>query len=292
MTTAMQTSPRNRPAAGFLLMVATMAAAAGIDGLVKHLGGTYPIVQVTFFRFLAGTAVLGPFIIYRGVGATFRTERPALHLLRSALTFFSIFASFMAVTLLPLAENTTLYFTTPLIVTLLARPLLGEDVGWLPMVAVTVGFVGVLVMLRPGGAVLSVGAAVALASALFGALATLVVRSLGRTDSALTSVTYFTLFGLAASAMMAPWDWVAPTAHDLALFAGLGVLTTVAQSLFTLSLGMSPASTLAPASYSLLLFEGLLGYLAFGAVPTTETWLGAPLIIGGGLAVAMMYRRR
>ncbi|MEO5373418.1 MAG: DMT family transporter [Alphaproteobacteria bacterium] len=277
--------------AGILLMVTAMAFSAGIDGLVKHLGGTYPIVQVTFFRFLSGTLILLPFVMHRGIAATLRTRRPGLHFVRCALTFIAIFGAFTALSLLPLAENGTLYFTTPLIVTLLARPLLGEPVGRRRMMAVIVGFLGVLVMLRPGGAVVSPGAAVALGAAVFGALATLVVRALGRTESTLTSVAYFTLFGLAASAAMVPWGWVWPDLGDLALFAGLGLLTTSAQMLFTQALRLAPASTLAPATYTLLLFDGAVGYAVFDAVPAPETLLGAPLIVGAGLVVALTHRR-
>jgi drug/metabolite transporter (DMT)-like permease len=200
--------------------------------------------------------------------------------------------NFLAVTLLPLAEATAIGFTVPLFSTILAALLLGEATGRWRWGAVATGFAGVLLIVQPGsGEVPLGGVAVAILAALLTASVTIVIRRLGRTEPATTTVFWFAVSSLIPLGLLM---LAFGRAHDLgtfALLAGLALAGGLAQLTLTASLRLAPVALVMPMDYSMLLWSTLLGLLLFAELPTSWVWIGAPLIIGSGLVIAWREHR-
>jgi drug/metabolite transporter (DMT)-like permease len=207
--------------------------------------------------------------------------------------------SFFALTVLPLAVQTALGYTTPLFVTILAIPLLGERVGVHRWSAVLLGFCGVLVIAAGQGVLAGVfqgaaavagtlaviGTAVAVAQGLFSALTTLLVRQLSATETSTTIVLWQSLLMTAFTLVVLPFVWVTPGWRDLALLVLMGVVGGSAQWLLTEAYASAQVSALGPYSYSSLLWSILLGWMAWGDVPAASMLAGAALIVAAGLYI-------
>jgi drug/metabolite transporter (DMT)-like permease len=191
---------------------------------------------------------------------------------------------------LPLADATAIVFISPLMITALSIPLLGEKVGIRRWIALCVGFVGVMVVIRPGTGAFNPAALLPLASATTWALCLVLTRTMHGADRVLTTLFYSTLTGLVAAGLMLPFFWVPPTPGALALMAGQGVLSTAGQALLIFGYGRAPASVLAPFHYSQMLWATLIGYFAFSTIPDVPTWAGAAIVIASGLYV--IHRER
>ena len=224
--------------------------------------------------------------------AAMRTDRPKAHAARSILGMTGVMLNFATVALLPLAEATTLSFAVPLFGTILAALVLGERVGVHRRGAVVAGFIGVIIVMQPGSGQLPLfGTLVGVAAALSVAGTSLMIRDLGRTESALKTVFWFTL--IATVAMSVVMLFVAQ-AHDAATWAmmiAVGVSGLLAQLAITQSLRLAPVSVVLPMDYSALLWASLFGFALFGALPVATTWLGAPIIVASGLYIVWREHR-
>jgi drug/metabolite transporter (DMT)-like permease len=207
--------------------------------------------------------------------------------------------SFYALTLLPLAEHTALTFTTPLFVTILAIPLLGERVGVHRFGAVLLGFLGILVIaLGQGGFAgpmdrwLMIGMAVALLHGLFSALTTLLVRSLSATERSTTIVIWQSLLMTGFTGATLPFVWVTPNGQELLLLLAIGLVGGVAQVLLTEAFASAQVSSLGAYTYTGILWAVLLGWWLFGDVPGWATFAGAGLIVLASLYILHREIRR
>ncbi|WP_246337235.1 DMT family transporter [Azospirillum oleiclasticum] len=275
---------------GIVLMLATVFLFSVMNTMIKELSADYPINQIVFFRSAFALIPVGIAVALNPVGLRdLRTARPWGHLWRGLFGGMAMVLSFLSFALLPLGEAVALNFAAPLFLTALSVPLLAEKVGVHRWSAVAVGFVGVLVMARPGADVLNLGALVALAAAFFQALAMIMVRQLGRSESPNATVTYFTLLTTILCGGTLPFWWRTPdNGHDLWLLIGCGLIGGVAQLLMTRAYMAAPASVIAPFNYTSILWAVLLGWLLWSEVPTTHVIAGAAVVVASGLYI--LYR--
>jgi drug/metabolite transporter (DMT)-like permease len=269
--------------AGIGLMIAGIFLFAVNDALGKWLVATYSVGQVLLIRSAAALVLLTPFI--RRDAHTFApAPRWSLQILRAAFATIEVACFYWAVAYLPLAEVMTYYLAGPIFVTAISATVLGEKVGWRRWAAVLMGFAGVIVALRPGGATLAWPALIALAGSFSFALLMIATRYLrGTSDTVL--VTTQTVGALAFGALAAPFAWVTPSPRDLALLALLGVVAMVAHACVNRSLILAPASTVVPYQYTTIIWAVIFGYLVFGDVPQPAMLAGAAIIIAAGLFI-------
>lgn len=270
------------------LCLATLAA---IIKLAQTHGAG--LVEIMFFRqFSALPVVVAYLAIGPGLG-TIRTTRLRSHAIRATVGLISMAFNFGTFLLMPLAEATTIQFTVPIFATILGALVLGEPTGWHRWGAVIAGFLGVMIVAQPSGAHFSLaGTAVGLTSGLLMAIVAVLLRQLGKTESAGTTVFWFTALSLPPLAMLMPWGLHAHDGTTWALLAAIGVCGGLGQLALTAALRFGPVSTVVPMDYSSLIWATLYGWLLFGALPTPYTWAGAPIIIASGLYIVWREHRR
>jgi drug/metabolite transporter (DMT)-like permease len=282
---------------GVVLMLLACALFTFMGMLVKALSGRIPFQEQMFFRSAFALPVVAAIVLRRsglaaGFGAVLRTKRLKGHLLRAATGVGATACSFYALGVLPLAEHTALTNTTPLFVTLLSIPFLGEKVGIHRAGAVVAGFLGILVIALGQGAftgdyggAAKWGLIAAVAHGGFSATTTLLVRSLSATEPSTTIVMWQSLLMTALTATLLPFAWVTPSLPDLLLLVTIGLVGGVAQVLLTEAWASAQVSALAPYSYSSLLWAVLFGWIGFGDVPNAWTVAGAATIVLASLYI-------
>jgi drug/metabolite transporter (DMT)-like permease len=275
--------------AGILLFVGGMALFTSNDAIGKWLVADYTVAQVLLLRSVAALAVLLPWIL-RDWRRLSNPPQKRLHLLRLSLLCGEVACFYWALRYLPLADVMTIYMSSSIFVTALAGPVLGEKVGPRRWAAVVVGFCGVLIVLDPSGAALSLPALVALGGTLAFSVLLLVTRRL-RAASPVGLVAYQNLaVGLVGGAAV-PFYWVPPTTLDLVLLLGLGVVSLGAHVLLNRALAWTPAAVVAPFQYTSIVLAAILGYLVWGDVLSERMLLGNLIIIGSGLYIWHRERR-
>ncbi len=254
--------------------------------LVKWLGagGMNPF-QIALARAVFALAAVLPFAWQAGA-RVFRTRHPGIHLVRGLAGGGAMLCGFYALTRLPLADVTALGFTTPLFTIVLAVLLLKEKVRWRRWSATAVGFLGVLIMLRPGAGAVDPAALVALAMAFGIALAVTLVKRLPPEESRITMLMIFSVVSILLAAVPAVAVWRPPTWQEWLLLAAVGVHGLGAQSLIIRAYQSGEASFVAPFEYSKLLLAGLLGYLFFAERPDLWSLAGALVIVASTLYIA------
>ena len=278
----------DNPRLGIFLMVVATTLFTGMWAFAKALSARYPIVEVAFFRSIFGFLPVGVMIATSGGWTSLRVHRLSKHVWRAILGLTAMILSIVSYNLMPLADAVAISFASPLIVTALSMPMLGERVGLYRWSAVVIGFVGVLVIVRPGGEMLNLGAVVAVAAAFVGGLVSITLRQLNRIDAPITIVFYFLLFSSLFTALPLPFIWVAPTMQDWGLAVLLGLCGGGAQIFMTRAYGLAPAAVISPLGYIGLLWSGLLGWLVWNDIPGSNVYFGAPIVVASGLAI--LYR--
>ena len=249
-----------------------------VDATAKWLGQTYAPIQILFFRHLFGIIPI-VFLVWRGGGlGALRTRRPFAHVVRAALLFVALLSFFSALRGLPLAEAIAVAFTSPLFITALAGPVLGETVGARRWAAVGIGFLGALVMVRPGTDAFRPEALLVLLSALSFALAMLLTRRLARTETDVAMVTYTSLIAGLASLPFLGFVWRPPTDADVGLFALVGIIGGTAAYLLVVAYRHAPAAVIAPFDYTGLIWASLFGWIVWRESPDPAVWIGAAII--------------
>lgn len=267
-----------------LLAIASLATMGALIKLASMHG--VQLAETLFFRQLFAVPIVLA-VVLSGPGlASLRTARAGRHVTRTIFGLIGMVANFGAVILLPLAEATTLQFTVPIFATILSALLLKEVAGLHRWSAVLIGFVGVLLVVQPGNGHFPMGAAaVGLFAAFMVALISIQIRELGRTESPTTTVFWFSVLSVPVLGLAYPFFAQSHDATAWALLAGIGLIGGVGQMALTSALRWAPVSTVVPMDYSSLIWATLYGWLLFGVLPTTSTWLGAPLIIASGLYI-------
>ncbi len=276
---------------GILLLILTVAGFACMDASAKWLNQREHALQTVAVRYLGSFLLTAIFLNPWTRPGILRSSRPGLQVVRGVLMFLTSLCGFTALRTLPITVVTSIAFAAPLLVALLAGPVLGEEIGPRRVVAVIVGFIGVLVITRPGTASFQPGMWLALGAAVCGATYYLLTRLLSRHDASETTHFYTGLIGTVVSVPIALPVWQAPaTAQTWLVIAILGLGGAVAHWLLILAHKHAPASVLSPFFYMQLLFAAVAGYFVFGSVPDRWTLLGGGIVIASGLY--LLYRER
>jgi len=282
------------------------------DVVIKLMSGGYPLSQVLVIRCLIAFVPLYILLRFGGGGVrALRSRRTGLLLFRAGLLLCAYTTYYLAMATIPLAVAVALFFAAPLFIVLLAQPMLGEKVSAAQVAAVVVGFVGVIVIFRPGSEMLDMAALLAISSALFYGLAALLTRKMGGSESGAVMATYQNIIFLAGAVVIAGLTntgtdlsaavehkslafllrpWVMPGLTDFLLIASTGLVGACGSFLLTQAYRLAEANVVAPFEYVSILVATLFGWAIFGEVPGLYTVAGIVLIIAAGLFV--MYSKR
>jgi len=280
-----QSAPDNYTGALWLLASAILFSAASI--MVKFLGAQFDAVQISFFRLVISLIIIAPFLLRAGAASGgIKTDVPMLQILRGIVGTLAMIFGFYAIVYLPLADAQAISFSRTLFLVPLAVIFLSEAVGTRRWVAVIIGFIGVLIMLRPGtGLIFTLGAASALAHAFFVAFATILVRIVSRHDKPVTLMFYTALIGIPVTGIPSYFVWVQPTAYELLQLLVMGLFAAGAHNCFIRAYAVGEASAIAPVDYTRLIIAAIAGYLIFGTVPDVYTGIGAIIIMSAAFYI-------
>jgi len=283
----------------FALILATLLFASQ-DAITKHLIATMPVAQLMFVRYFF-------FALFALVYASRKTRLrhvfhsywPKLQLLRGLLIAGEMALFAYTLKYLGIAEMHTIFACFPLIITVLSVPILGEQVGWRRWLAVSVGFIGTLIIIQPGSGVFSPFAMTALTCALMFAIYNIITRKVSRQDSLETSLLYFGVVGFLVTLLAVPFFWQSMSNTEILWLLMISIISIFSHLLLIKSLELAPAVILQPFNYFILVWAMVIGYSFYGEVLDTTTLLGAALVIGSGVyiarreyLVARIHRRR
>jgi drug/metabolite transporter (DMT)-like permease len=284
--------PAAHPLRGALLCLAALALFACMDTTTKYLTQHHAVPLIVGVRYLGNlllmAALLGPTHGRRMV----QTKRTGLVIVRAlCLATGSLFIA-LALQRMPVAETTAITFLAPILLVVVAGPILGERVGWIGWAATLAGFAGVLLIARPGGGLVTMGVVFALIAVTMNLGYQLLSRVLAASENTFALLFYTALAGSVIYGIAMPWfiEDHAPSLIEAVLFLSLGVFGGLGHFLFTAAFRYAPASLLAPLNYMQLLWAGLLGWLVFGDIPDGVSLLGMITIAGSGVLVAFRTR--
>ncbi len=281
----------HRPLLGVLLILASCLTLASHDGLSKHLTQLYPVFLVIWARYLAQTTLMFTLFTPRMGRRVFHTLRPKLQVCRG-LSLVCVSMLFISgLSYIPLAEATAVIFLTPLLVTI-ASALLGERVTRSQWLAVGCGLIGVMIIVRPGGALFTPAILLPFGAALSFTVYQLITRRLAATDHPVTSNFITSLVGSLVMSVLVIFNWQTPSLHDALLMAALGAMAMSGHLLLTNAFRFASAAALAPFTYSQIIFAGVVGLIAFGHTPDPGAIAGMAIIIASGLTMAWVQGRQ
>ena len=281
------------PLRGILLMLAAVLCFALLDATAKHLSQSFPVPMLVWsrytFHFLIMLVFLAPSMRWKLVS----TQRPAMQVIRALMLVGTTGFAMAAFRHLPLAETTALIFVTPLIVALLAGPFLGEKLRPLHWSASIFGFLGALLIARPGGALNLTGIMLVLGAAVCYSIYQIQTRLLSPTEGTLTMLFYTALVGTVSMTLAAPLYWGGPLPGwtEALMIASLGIYGGTGHFLLTKAFRMAPATTLSPFLYVQLIWATLLGWMVFGHWPDSTTLVGMAIIATSSITLALTRRR-
>jgi drug/metabolite transporter (DMT)-like permease len=276
---------------GIACALAAWLLFACMDAGSKLLAEQYSIIQILWVRFMSLVVIAAWLARRQGGRDALRTRHFWLQSLRSVLLVIEIGLFIRTITVLPLADAHAILAVTPLIVTALSVPLLGEQVGIRRWSAIAVAFVGVLIILRPGLGVVHPIALLALLCSLMFGLYQILTRIVGRVDPPLTTLFYTALVGVGGLTLIVPFYWTTPDLVGWALFALVAALGAGGHFLLIKALQLAPASILQPFSYTILIWATLVGFLVFGNLPDLLTVVGALIVTSSGIYSFARERR-
>ena len=286
-----QSPRRDEPLRGITLMVTAMMLIPVMDGIAKHLTESFPTLQVVWARYFFHLVLLLPFVLWRYGRQALAPPRLPLQILRGGLLLGATGLFFAAIARIPLADAIALVFVYPLVVTALSALVLRESVGPRRWAAVLAGFIGALIVIRPGFGLFDIGALLAVGAGSFYALYILLTRELAGSAPPLVTLAFTALLGGLVSSAGVPFVWVTPDWPALGLMALIGIIAAGGHFLIIRSFEFAPASLLAPYGYSEIVMATLVGYIAFGDFPDHWTWTGIAVIVGSGLYISFRERR-
>lgn len=281
----------DNPFRGIALLVAATMLFSISDALAKLLGQSLPALEIGVFRYMVFLLMAVIFCLQARV-RPWRVAAPAMQIMRAVGLVASAMFFIQALRLMPLADAASVGFVSPLFITVLSVPMLGEVVGLRRWSAVAVGFIGALIVMRPGTGAFQVASLWVVASSSTWALASVLTRRIAGRDHAATTLLWSSSVGLLIVLLLLPLVWVVPTAHDLVLCAALGFIASSGQFLLVQAYRHAGAATLAPFSYVQLAWSVGLGYLLWGTLPDRWTWVGAAVIVSSGIYTVHRERVR
>ncbi|MFC6637308.1 EamA family transporter [Sulfitobacter sp. JBTF-M27] len=275
---------------GIILMCISTVAFSVMHGLVRFASEALPPFQIAFFRNLFGLAFLLP-LLMRSRFAVLRTQRIGLHALRGVINIVAMLMFFTALSISPLAKVTALSFTAPIFMAVLAVLFLGERFRIYRWLAILFGFIGMLIILRPGMVALDAGALLVTGSAALWAVAMVIIKILSRTEASLTIVAYMGIFLGVFSIFPALWVWEPFGMQTLGWLVLIGLFGSIAQMSLSQALKETDPTALMPFDFLKLIWTAIIGAWFFAEIPDIFTWIGAAVIFSSGLFIAFRERQ-
>lgn len=269
---------------GILWMIGASIFLVNADAVAKLLTPIYPAMEILWIRYVVQTAFLSV-LFARDIRSVLSSKRIAMHAVRGALLVLQIGAFYTGLRYVPLADATAILFVAPLFVVALSAPLLGERVPRSHWLAVLLGFLGAMIVIRPGFAAFQLASLFPLAAAILFAFYQIMTRVLGRTEPPRTTLFFTFLTGTILTSALAPFSWVPPVGTDWILLVATGLFSGLGQFFLIKAFTAAPAAIISPFSYITLLWAAALGQILFGQFPDLWTVVGAILIVAGGLYI-------
>ena len=274
---------------GIVLMCLSTIAFSIMHGLVRFVSEVLPPFQIAFFRNIFGLAFLLP-LLMRSRFAILRTKQIGLHALRGIINMAAMLMFFTALAISPIAKVTALGFTAPIFMAILAVLVLGERFRIYRWSAIFLGFVGMLIILRPGLVAIDTGALLVIGSAALWAVAMIIIKIQSRTESSLTIVAYMGIFLGVFSIAPAVWVWQPFGLQTLGFMVLIGLFGSIAQMAISESLKETDSTALMPFDFLKLIWTAMIGVWFFSEIPDIYTWIGATVIFLSGLFIAIRER--
>lgn len=264
-----------------IILVASLLSVI-MTSLIKHVGQTIPVIEILFIRQVLVLTIISPVII-RHFDTVFMSKVYGLHSLRVSLSIVAMYTGFSAVVNMPLAEVTAISFARILFTTILAIIFLKEVIGLRRWTSIIIGFVGVLIIIRPDPDNLNIYAMMAIVSALFVSGGKIVLRKLSQRDNPSTILALHSVSITLILAIPAYLQWVMPNWHEMIFIVMIGGLMSAMQWLFIQALKVGEAAAITPMEYVRLIYAGIIGVIFFAEIPTIWTLVGASIIVGSTL---------
>jgi drug/metabolite transporter (DMT)-like permease len=275
---------------GILLVMSAVFMFSSMDTIAKYLLRTYPLPPLIWARYVVQMVFMLALLAPRmGLGLV-RTSHPWLQILRGVLLVVSSVFFYLSLTFLPMAEAAAITFVGPVLITALSGPMLGERITPRQWIAVGLGFVGVLIIIRPGGGLLTPTAIFPLCSALAFSFYQIITRKIVGRENPLTTLFYTALVGAAVTSLGLPFAWHTPTLEQVPLIMAIGLLGGFGHFLLIRAVTQASPSALAPFIYVQLIWSTLLAFIAFGEFPNSGSLLGMLVIVSAGL-LAIDWKR-
>jgi drug/metabolite transporter (DMT)-like permease len=275
---------------GILLVMSAVFMFSSMDTIAKYLLRTYPLPPLIWARYVVQMAFMVALLAPRMGWGLVRTSHPWLQILRGVLLVVSSVFFYLSLTFLPMAEAAAITFVGPVLVTALSGPMLGERITPRQWVAVGLGFVGVLIIIRPGGGLLTPTAIFPLCSALAFSFYQIITRKIVGRENPLTTLFYTALVGTAVTSLGLPFAWHTPTLEQVPLIMAIGLLGGFGHFLLIRAVTQASPSALAPFIYVQLIWSTVLAFIAFGEFPNSGSLLGMLVIVSAGL-LAIDWKR-
>jgi len=257
-----------------------------MDGFAKYLSDDLPILQITWARYFFTVAFVFPIMLFFYKKQLVWSDKPKLQIFRGLILLSANICFFYAISVISLAKALTLAFIAPLIVTAFSPILLGEKVGFRRWTAVAVGFIGSLIVIRPGFLEFNLASMAALATGFFYGFYLIITRKLSTSDNPLLTLLITGMVGALLVSLIIPFYWVKPTLNQWSLMAGIGVFACIGHLFLILSLKYADASKLAPLGYTEIIPNVIIGYYFFNELPDNWTYLGLFIIVLSGLYIS------
>ncbi|MFL6581795.1 MAG: DMT family transporter [Burkholderiales bacterium] len=291
--TVTEAQHHRRTLRGIALIMAAVFMFSAMDTLAKHMLKSYPMSALMWARYMVHIVVMAVLLGPRMGTRLLRTSHLWLQMLRGVLLLASTIFFYFALRYLPLAEAAAISFVGPVLTALLSGPMLGDKVSRRQWFAVLLGFTGVLIIMRPGGGVVSLAAVFPLATAVLFSVYQIVTRRLSGREHPYTTLFYTAVVGAVITSIAVPLHWVTPTLVQAGFVVCIGLLGGLGHLLLIRAMEHTSPSTLAPFVYSQLIWSTLLAYLAFGDFPEPMTLFGMVVVVAAGLlAVNWKHMRR
>ena len=260
-------------------MLLTGVLFVGVTGLVRYLGSNLPAVEAAFIRYAFGVLLMLPWLL-RNVSVRRAPRRLGLYVLRGAVHGAGVILWFFAMARIPIAEVTAIGFTAPLFTTIGAAIFLGERLRARRIIAVVLGFIGTLIILRPGVEAIAPGALAQLLAAPLFACSFIVAKKLTASEPGTAIVGWLSIFVTICLLPPALWVWQTPSAHEVMLLALTAVCASAGHYTLTRAMRLSELTMLQPFSFLQLVWASMLGWVAFSEAPDPWTWAGGAVIVG------------
>ncbi|MEM7742971.1 MAG: EamA family transporter [Pseudomonadota bacterium] len=275
---------------GILLMCLSTVAFSIMHAMIKHAAAELHPMQIAFFRNVFGFLVFLPILMSSGLGFL-KTQRLPLHAFRGVINAGAMMMFFYALSITEVAHATALGFSAPIFAAVLSVVILGERFRIRRWVAIFTGFLGVLVILRPGIIPMDTGPVLVIAASFCWAVVLTIIKVMSRTESALTIVAYMNIFLALYTLGPAIWFWTQPTAEGWLWMVAIGVTGTVAQMCISQSLKETEPTVVMPFEFLRLIWVAILGAWIFGEIPDTYTWVGGGVVFFAGFYLAWRERQ-